>query len=36
MLFDIAFPAGMYGIWMSMNQVVQVDAVFIIALLTIM
>jgi preprotein translocase subunit SecF len=36
MLFDIAFPAGMYGIWMSMNQVVQVDAIFIIALLTIM
>lgn len=36
MLFDIAFPAGMYGIWMSMNSVVQVDAVFIIALLTVM
>lgn len=36
MLFDIAFPAGMYGIWMSINPVVQVDAVFIIALLTVM
>lgn len=36
MLFDIAFPAGMYGIRMYFNPVVQVDAVFIIALLTIM
>lgn len=36
MVFDIAFPAWMYGVWMSLNPVVQVDAVFIIALLTIM
>ncbi len=36
MFFDIAFPAWMYGLWMSVNPVVQVDAVFIIALLTIM
>lgn len=36
MLFDIAFPAGMYGIWMSINPAIQIDGVFIIALLTIM
>lgn len=36
MLFDILFPAGMYGVWMSINPSVQIDAVFIIALLTVM
>ncbi len=36
MLFDIAFPAGMYGIRMYLNPAIQVDAVFIIALLTVM
>jgi len=36
MLFDIAFPAGMYAIWMSIDPIVQIDAVFIIALLTVM
>lgn len=35
MLFDIAFPAGMYGIWMSLNPSIQIDAVFIIAILTV-
>lgn len=36
MIFDIAFPAGMYGIWMSINPAIQIDAVFIIAILTVM
>jgi preprotein translocase SecF subunit len=36
MFFDLALPAGMYGLWMSVNPVIQVDAIFIIALLTIM
>lgn len=36
MLFDVALPAGAYGILMSMNPVVQIDTVFIIALLTVM
>jgi len=36
MLFDIAFPAGMYGLWMATNSAIQIDAVFIIAILTVM
>lgn len=36
MLFDIAFPAGMYGLWMQANSAIQIDAIFIVALLTIM
>jgi preprotein translocase SecF subunit len=29
-------PAGMYGLWMAINPAIQIDAIFIIALLTIM
>lgn len=36
MLFDIALPAGMYGLRMALNSAVQIDAVFIIAILTVM
>lgn len=36
MIFDIALPAGAYGILMKINPAVQVDSVFIIAILTIM
>lgn len=36
MLFDILIPAGAYGILMMINPTVQVDTVFIIAILTIM
>lgn len=36
LLFDLAFGAGGYGILMMFNHAVQVDAVFIIALLTVM
>lgn len=36
MLFDILIPAGAYGLLMLINPTVQVDTVFIIAILTIM
>lgn len=36
MLFDIALPAGAYGLLMLVNPAAQVDTVFIIALLTVM
>lgn len=36
MLFDILIPAGAYGLLMLINPVVQIDTVFIIAILTIM
>jgi preprotein translocase subunit SecF len=36
MLFDIALPAGAYGILMMLNPAIQIDTVFIIALLTVM
>lgn len=36
MLFDIALPAGAYGILMGLNPMIQIDTVFIIALLTVM
>ena len=36
MLFDISSMAGGYGILMAINQTVQVDIIFIIALLTTM
>lgn len=35
-LFDVTIPAGAYGFLMMINQAVQVDTVFIIAILTIM
>lgn len=36
MLFDIAFPAGAYGLLMYFNPTIQVDTTFIIAILTTM
>lgn len=36
MMFDVSIPAWAYGIMMWLNNVVQVDTVFIIALLTVM
>ena len=36
MIFDISLPVWAYGIWMAINQTIQVDTIFIIALLTIM
>lgn len=36
MLFDVAIPAGAYGLLMYFNPVAQIDTVFIIALLTVM
>jgi hypothetical protein len=36
MLFDIALPAGAYGILMMINPAAQIDTVFIISLLTVM
>jgi len=36
MLFDMAIPAGSYGLMMAFNNSLQVDTVFIIALLTVM
>ncbi len=36
MIFDIAVASGAYGILMEFNQAVQVDTIFIIALLTVM
>ena len=34
MIFDVALPAGMYGIWMYFDKTIMIDSVFIIALLT--
>lgn len=36
MIFDVSFAGGIYGILMSFNETVQVDTIFIIALLTVM
>lgn len=36
MIFDISLPVWAYGIWMGLNETIQVDTIFIIALLTIM
>lgn len=36
LFFDIALPAGAYGILMAFNGTVQVDLIFVIAILTIM
>lgn len=36
MIFDIVVPAGAYGVYMALNQAVQVDMIFIVSLLTIM
>lgn len=35
MLFDLAVPMGVYGLMMKRNGAVQIDSIFIIALLTI-
>lgn len=35
-IFDISLPAWAYGVWMMVNETIQVDTIFIIALLTIM
>jgi len=34
MLFDVSIPSGAYGLLMSLNQTVQIDTIFIIAILT--
>jgi len=36
MIFDVAIPAGAYGLWMSINPTISIDTVFIIAILTTM
>jgi preprotein translocase subunit SecF len=36
MIFDISFASGVYGMLMNLNQTIQVDTIFIIALLTVM
>ena len=36
LFFDIAVPAGAYGILMALNSTIQVDLIFVIAILTIM
>ncbi|HOG15203.1 MAG TPA: protein translocase subunit SecF [Candidatus Absconditabacterales bacterium] len=36
MIFDVAIPAGAYGVWMWLNNTIQIDSIFIIAILTIM
>jgi len=36
MLFDISLPSGAYGFWMMVNSTVQVDTIFVIAILTTM
>ena len=36
MIFDLAIPAGAYGLWMAINNTITVDTTFIIAILTIM
>ncbi|USN56244.1 MAG: hypothetical protein H6766_04125 [Candidatus Peribacteria bacterium] len=34
MIFDASIPAGMYGIWMAIDPTIQVNSIFIIAILT--
>jgi preprotein translocase subunit SecF len=34
-LLSISFPAGAYGLWMGIDSTIQIDTVFIIAILTI-
>ncbi len=36
MIFDISIPAWAYWIWMSINSTIQIDTIFIIAILTTM
>lgn len=36
MIFDISIPVGAYGFWMMINPTIQIDTVFIIAILTTM
>lgn len=36
LFFDIALPAGAYGILMAFNSTIQVDTIFVLAILTIM
>lgn len=36
MLFDVSIPVGAYGFWMMINPTIQVDTIFIIAILTTM
>lgn len=36
MLFDVAFAAGGYGLLMATNSAIQIDTIFIIALLTVL
>jgi len=36
MIFDISIPAWAYGLWMSINSTIQIDTIFIIAILTTM
>ncbi|MCK9466827.1 MAG: protein translocase subunit SecF [Candidatus Absconditabacterales bacterium] len=36
MIFDVVIPAGAYGIWMWVNNTIQIDSIFIIAILTVM
>lgn len=36
MIFDISIPAGAFGFWMMVNPTVQIDSIFIIAILTCM
>lgn len=36
MTFDLAIPAGAYGLWMAFNSSITVDTTFIISILTIM
>lgn len=34
MIFDVSLPAGMYGLWMGFDPTIQVNSIFIIAILT--
>jgi preprotein translocase SecF subunit len=34
MIFDVSIPAGMYAIWMMIDPTIQVNSIFIIAILT--
>jgi preprotein translocase SecF subunit len=36
MLFDVSFAAGAYGFMMNINPAIQIDTIFIIALLTVL
>lgn len=36
MIFDVVIPAWAYGIWMWVNNTIQIDSIFIIAILTVM